>query len=85
VVLGLRPGRAPADHSSLTRIRQRLGLPIFRRFFEHVVDLCQDAGLVWGKEVLADATMVPGTAATASLQYPYHAATTVWSPERLTW
>jgi transposase len=25
------------DHSSLTRIRQRLGLPIFQRFFEHVV------------------------------------------------
>src|SRR5918998_2296073 len=29
------------DHSRLTRIRQRLGLPIFQRFFERVVDLCQ--------------------------------------------
>src|SRR5450756_1259346 len=28
------------DHSSLTRIRQRLGLAIFRRFFEVVVDRC---------------------------------------------
>jgi transposase len=55
------------DHSSLTRIRQRLGLPLFRRFFEHVVDLCQDAGLVWGKEVIADATKVPGNAAMDSL------------------
>jgi transposase len=34
------------DHSSLTRIRQRLGLPLFRRFFEHIVELCHQAGLV---------------------------------------
>lgn len=31
------------DHSSLTRIRQRLGIDVFQRFFEQVVDLCQDA------------------------------------------
>jgi len=28
------------DHSSLTRIRQRLGVDVFQRFFEKVVDLC---------------------------------------------
>lgn len=55
------------DASSFTRFRQRLGLDVFRRFFEHVVDLCQDAGLVWGQELLADATRVPGNAATDSL------------------
>jgi hypothetical protein len=44
-----------------------LGLEVFRRFFEHVVGLCQDAGLVWGKEVLADATRVSGNAAVGSL------------------
>ena len=32
------------DHSSLTRIRQRLGVELFVRFFEKVVDLCQEAG-----------------------------------------
>jgi transposase len=37
------------DHSRLSRIRQRLGLDIFRRFFDHVVGLCQEAGLVWGR------------------------------------
>jgi transposase len=26
------------DHSSLTRIRQRLGVEVFQRFFEHIVD-----------------------------------------------
>src|SRR5215210_7307267 len=35
------------DHSSLTRIRQRLGIDVFQRFFEQIVDLCQEAGLVW--------------------------------------
>jgi transposase len=46
------------DHSSLTRIRERYGLPIFQRFFEHVVELCQEAGLVWGKELIFDSTKV---------------------------
>ena len=55
------------DRSSLVKIRQRLGLAVFRRFFEYVVDLCGDAGLIWGKEVLADATRVPGNASIGSL------------------
>src|SRR3954454_6753538 len=46
------------DRSSLIKIRQRVGLETFRSFFKHIVDLCQDAGLIWGKEVLADATKV---------------------------
>jgi transposase len=65
--LGYGLDEALPDASGFTRIRQRLGLEVFRRFFEHVVDLCQDAGLVWGKEVLADATRVPGNAAVESL------------------
>ncbi len=55
------------DHSSLTRIRKRLGLAIFERFFEHVVALCQEAGLVWGKELFFDATKVRANADVDSL------------------
>ena len=55
------------DHSSLTRIRERLGLSTFQRFFAHVVELCQRAGLVWGKEILFDATKVRANAALDSL------------------
>jgi transposase len=55
------------DHSSLTRIRQRFGLTIFRRFFEHVLDRCDEIGLIWGREVLVDATKVPGNADVDSL------------------
>jgi len=46
------------DHSSLTRIRTRLGVEVFQRFFERVVELCQEAGLVWGKELFFDGTKV---------------------------
>src|SRR5215204_1794731 len=55
------------DHSSLTRIRQRLGVAIFERFFERIVDLCQEAGLVWGHELYFDATKVEANADLDSL------------------
>jgi transposase len=55
------------DHSSLTRIRQRLGIRLFERFFERVVDLCQEAGLVWGRELFVDATKVRADADADSL------------------
>ena len=65
--LGYALDEPPPDHSSLTRTRQRLGLPIFARFFERVVDLCQEAGLVWGRELFFDATKIRADAAVASL------------------
>jgi transposase len=55
------------DHSSLTRIRQRFGIAIFERFFERIVDLCQEAGLVWGAELFFDATKVRADADVDSL------------------
>jgi transposase len=55
------------DHSSLTRIRQRLGIDLFQRFFEKIVDLCQEAGLVWGRELYFDVTKVEANAGIPSL------------------
>src|SRR5215216_4140800 len=55
------------DHSSLTRIRQRLGVEVFARFFEQIVDLCQEAGLIWGRELYVDATKVAANADIDSL------------------
>src|SRR4051812_20458070 len=67
------------DHSSLTRIRQRLGVDTFQRFFETIVDLCQDAGLVWGRELYVDATKVVANADLDSLvpRFYYDAKTHV--------
>jgi len=44
------------DHSSLSKIRTRLGLAVFRRFSTVIVEQCAHAGLVWGKGLIFDAT-----------------------------
>jgi IS5 family transposase len=56
------------DHSSLTRLRERYGLAVFRRFFEAIVEQCIAAGLVWGKEFSIDSTDVGANASIDSLQ-----------------
>ena len=56
------------DHSSLTRIRERYGVELFQRFFEAIVDQCQQAGLVWGKELFVDATKVNANASMESVK-----------------
>jgi transposase len=66
--LGYHLDEALPDHSSLTRIRDRLGRDVFQRFFERVVELCQEAGLVWGEELLFDATKVRANASLDSLR-----------------
>src|SRR5215831_244808 len=55
------------DHSSLTRIRERYGVEVFRRFFEAIVEQCQHAKLVWGRELYIDGTKVQANASTDSL------------------
>jgi transposase len=50
------------DHSSLSKIRERLGLEVFQLFFERIVELCIQAGLVWGDELYIDSTKVQANA-----------------------
>ncbi len=54
--LGYDLGEPLPDHSSLTRIRTRYGVELFRRFFDAIVEQCQQAGLVWGRELYVDGT-----------------------------
>jgi transposase len=56
------------DHSSLTRIRERYGVEVFRRFFEQIVEQCQQAGLVWGRELYIDSTKVQANASRDSVK-----------------
>jgi transposase len=56
------------DHSSLTKIRTRYGIEVFRRFFDKMVEHCQGAGLVWGKELYIDATKVEANASVDSVK-----------------
>ena len=55
------------DHSTLSKIRLRYGLEMFRRFFEVIVEQCQQAKLVWGKELYFDSTQVNANADLDSL------------------
>lgn len=55
------------DHSTLSKIRTRYGLEVFRRFFEAIVEQCQQARLVWGKELYFDATQIEANADLDSL------------------
>ena len=56
------------DHSSLTKIRTRYGLEVFRRFFDVIVEQCQEAGLVWGRELYIDGTKVAANAGKESVK-----------------
>src|SRR5918993_1260770 len=56
------------DHSSLTRIRERYGLSVFRCFFERIVEMCFEAGLGWGEELYFDATKVEANASLGSMR-----------------
>ena len=42
------------NHSTRSLIRQRYGLDVFRRFFEAIVQRCQEAKLIWGRELYFD-------------------------------
>ena len=55
------------DHSSLTRIRDRLGEKIFKEIFEHIVRVCIERGLVKGDKVMMDGSLVKADAALNSM------------------
>jgi transposase len=65
--LGYDLNEALPDHSSLTRIRERYGVEVFRRFFDAIVEQCQNEKLVWGKELYLDSTQVNANADLDSL------------------
>jgi len=60
--IGYDPDEPVPDHSSLNKIRERFGLEVFQQFFEHIVELCIDAGLAWGEELYFDSTKVQANA-----------------------
>src|SRR5690349_18514951 len=61
--IGYDPDEAVPDHSALSKIRDRYGLEVFQRFFETIVELCVETGLVWGKELYFDGTKIRANAA----------------------
>ena len=60
--LGLPPHRATPDHSSLTKIRQRLPDGAHEQAFVFVLKLAEDEGLLPGKAVGVDPTLLQANA-----------------------
>jgi transposase len=65
--IGYDLGEVVPDHSSLSKIRERYGLEVFHRFFENIIELCIQAGLVWGEELYFDSTKVQANAAIGAM------------------
>lgn len=55
--LGYDLHEAVLDASSLSKIRDRQEVTVFQQFFEQIIELCDKAGLVWGKEFYFDTSM----------------------------
>lgn len=55
------------DHSSLTRIRDRLGEKTFKKIFRRVLRTCVEKGLVRGESIMLDGSLVRADASLDSL------------------
>src|SRR5690606_11392830 len=65
--LGLPLGQAAPDHSSLTYIRRRLPLEVYVQGFQLVLEIAQQKGLLKGKTLAVDSTMLEANAAMRSM------------------
>jgi transposase len=65
--LGLPPHETTPDHSSLTKIRQRLPQSVHEQVFAFVLKLAEDKGLVHGKTVGIDSTFLEANASLKTL------------------
>ncbi|MGZ3610076.1 MAG: transposase [Ktedonobacteraceae bacterium] len=66
--VGYDLGESLPDHSNLKKIRTRYGLEVFPRFFDAIVEQCQEAGLVWGQALYFDGTKVAVNAGKESVK-----------------
>jgi transposase len=55
------------DHSVLSKARSRWGVEAFKRFFERIVWQCVEAGIVDGKKLFVDASLIDADASNNSV------------------
>jgi len=65
--LGIPIGRDTPDHSSRTYIRRRLPVEVFVQGFQWVLDMAREKGLLKGKTLAVDSTMLEANAAMRSM------------------
>jgi hypothetical protein len=67
--LGYLPAEATPDHSSLTKVRQRLPEAVHEEVFAFVLRLADAKGLLRGKTVAVDATTLEANAAMKAIRH----------------
>jgi hypothetical protein len=69
--------RPDFDSGAGYRYRHRLGVYVFQDFCKRIVELCQEVGLMWGRELYVDATKVEANGGIPSLapRFSYDAKT----------
>ena len=65
--LGLQPSDAAPDHSSMTHIRRRLPFEVYLQGFEMVLEIARKKGVLRGKSLAVDSTMLEANAAMRSM------------------
>ncbi|HWH70185.1 MAG TPA: transposase, partial [Candidatus Sulfotelmatobacter sp.] len=65
--LGYELEEKPPGHSVLSKARRRWGQGVFKQLFMRTLQQCQEAGLVAGKKLHADSSLVRGNAAKKSV------------------
>lgn len=65
--LGLDLDSEIPDHSVLSKARKRWGVDLFRRFFECIVWQCVESGLVDGRKLFCDSSLIAADAALNSV------------------
>lgn len=65
--LGYDLDESTPDHSVLSKARGRYGQEVFEAFFQRVLKLCWEAGLLRGEKIFADSTLVVANASLKSV------------------
>jgi transposase len=55
------------DHSVLSKARKRWGAEVFHRLFARTIEMCMEAGLIDGRDLLADSSLIDANASIDSL------------------
>lgn len=66
--LGLDLDSSIPDHSVLSKARKRWGVGLFREVFERVVRQCVEAGLVDGRKIFCDSSLIEANASQKSIE-----------------
>jgi transposase len=65
--LGYDLDEATPNHSVISKARERFGKKVFEEFFQKVLSICIEKGLVKGEKIFADGTLIKANASLKSL------------------